>query len=258
MAKKSKFLMVSLEGSEAKKLAQIISNDTARKILDMLAEKDATETEISKALKQPISTIHYNLKHLLKATLVECKEFHYSQKGKEVNHYSLANKYIIIAPKAATETLKDKLKSLIPSLLIVGGIGFAYNLFNRGAAATVRIASKATGQLADVGGNVKALAAPMAEVAEAEIVEEAAVGGAKAFVDYAAEEAVVETAANVTNTMISAPQAAQAATPLPPVEPVNVIIQQSEPNLFLWFIVGAISVAVIYLFIDQLRKRFKE
>ncbi len=252
MAKKSKFLMVSLEESKAKKLAQIISNDTARKVLDILAESDATETEISKKLKQPISTIHYNLKQLVKAKLVECKEFHYSPKGKEVNHYSLANKYIIIAPKAATETLKDKLKSLIPSLLIVGGIGFAYNLFSKGMATTVNIARKTTGQLSDVGESTKALAAPMAEVAEAEIADEASAGASKAFVDYATEEAVGEVAVD---TMISAPQAVQTA---PPVEPVNVIIQQPEPNLFLWFIVGAISVAVIYLFIDQLRKRFKE
>ena len=254
MTKKSKFLMVSLEGNKAKKLAQIISNDTARKILDILAEGDATETEISTSLKQPISTIHYNLKQLVKAKLVECKEFHYSPKGKEVNHYSLANKYIIIAPKAATETLKDKLKSLIPSLLIVGGIGFAYNFLKSSGAKIIKAGSKSTAQLSDVGGSVKAVAAPMAE---AEIAEQTIVEGGRAFSDYAAETLVEETAVDATNAIISAPQTAQVAAP-PPVEPVNIIIQQSEPNLFLWFIVGAVSVAVIYLFIDQLRKRFKE
>jgi len=61
------FMLVSLKESKAKKLAEVIGNDTCRKILDFLAsKKSATETEISKDLNIPISTVHYNLKHLLK------------------------------------------------------------------------------------------------------------------------------------------------------------------------------------------------
>jgi len=115
------FLLVSLKENEAKKLAQVISNDTSRKILDMLASKDATESEIAKKMKLPLSTVHYNMQALLKAKLVQVDEFHYSEKGKEVNHYSLANKYVIIAPKDAPETLKDKLRKILP----VGLIGLA-------------------------------------------------------------------------------------------------------------------------------------
>ena len=99
MAKKS-FLLVSLKENKAKELAQAIANESCRKILDYLADKeDATETEISSKLNIPISTVHYNLKQLLAGSLVVVDEFHYSEKGKEVNHYKLANKYIIIAPK---------------------------------------------------------------------------------------------------------------------------------------------------------------
>src|SRR3989338_10912894 len=99
MAKQS-FLLVSLKEDKAKELAQVISNESCRKILDYLAEKeDATESEISKDLQFPISTVHYNLQHLMKAGIINVDEFHYSEKGKEVNHYKLANKYIIIAPK---------------------------------------------------------------------------------------------------------------------------------------------------------------
>ena len=87
---KENFLLVSLKESEAKKLAQVISNDTSRKILDFLAGiKDATETDIAKNLDTPLSTVHYNIQALLKAKLVQADEFHYSEKGKEVNHYSL-------------------------------------------------------------------------------------------------------------------------------------------------------------------------
>jgi len=107
------FLLVSLEESESKELAKVISNKTSRKILDLLSKKDATETQIAKDLKLPLSTVHYNLQHLLKANLVKVDEFHYSEKGKEVNHYSLANKLIIIAPKKTSrESFMQKLKGL--------------------------------------------------------------------------------------------------------------------------------------------------
>lgn len=219
MANKSNFLMVSLEEGKAKKLAQVISNDTARKILDMLAEGNATESEISKSLKQPISTVHYNLNHLMDAKLVECKEFHYSPKGKEVNHYSLANKYIIIAPKAAKDTIKDKLKSLIPSLLIVAGLGFAYQFFSG--------IIRKTGGLYDTGEKANALAAPTTSSAP-------------------------EAAATATETALSS----QKASSVPAVP--DAMIQQQEPNYVLWLVAGAISLIVLYLIIDSIRKRLKK
>ena len=99
MTKKS-FLLVSLKEDKAKKLAEVISNKTCRKILDYLADKkDATESAIAKDLNIPISTVHYNMKALMTARLVKSDEYHYSEKGKEVSHYRLANQYVIIAPE---------------------------------------------------------------------------------------------------------------------------------------------------------------
>jgi len=112
-----KFLLVSLNEDKAKKLAQIISNDTCRKIIDFLAEKESTESEIAKQLNVPISTVHYNLQQLMKSKLVDADEFHYSKKGKEINHYRLANKYIIIAPKDAPR-IKTALRKILPIALI--------------------------------------------------------------------------------------------------------------------------------------------
>ena len=54
------------------------------------------------------------------AGLVSADEFHYSKKGKEISHYKLANKYIIIAPKK-TLGLKEKLKNIFPVVLVVSG-----------------------------------------------------------------------------------------------------------------------------------------
>src|SRR3989344_1770163 len=98
MAKHETFIMVSLEEEKAKKLAEVISNNTSRKILDHLAKKEASESELAKELSLPISTVHYNIQLLLKTNLVQSKEFTWSDKGKEINIYTLSKKYIIIAP----------------------------------------------------------------------------------------------------------------------------------------------------------------
>lgn len=132
MASKN-FLLVSLEESKAKELAQIVSNDVCRRILDHLSAKakGATETEIAKEMGIPLSTVHYNLKQLLQSGIVTAGEFHYSEKGREVLHYSLANKYIIIAPSAtATEGLANKLKRILPVVGFVAAAGAAIQLFS--------------------------------------------------------------------------------------------------------------------------------
>ncbi|MEE9525549.1 MAG: helix-turn-helix domain-containing protein [Candidatus Woesearchaeota archaeon] len=121
---KEKFLLVSLNESKTKQLSQTIANESCRKILDYLADKDATESELADKLQIPISTVHYNLQQLKKAGLVIADEYHYSEKGKEVNHYKLANKYIIIAPKS-TYGIKEKLKSILPvALIMAAGTAF--------------------------------------------------------------------------------------------------------------------------------------
>lgn len=141
MAKEESFMLVSLEESKAKKLAQVISNDTSRKILDLLAKKDATETEISNQLNIPISTVHYNLKALMEANLILVEEYHYSEKGKEVNHYKLANKLIIIAPKE-NPSLKDALKKFLPITLISIGVAAIIHIIHSFTKATANFGAR--------------------------------------------------------------------------------------------------------------------
>lgn len=128
--KKEAFLLVSLSEEKTKKLAQVVSNDTSRKILNYLSDHEATESEIAKELKLPISTVHYNLQQLMNGGLVIADEFHYSEKGKEVNHYKLANKYIIIAPKS-TYGLKEKLRKIFPIGAVTIVAAFGIELANR-------------------------------------------------------------------------------------------------------------------------------
>ena len=165
-----KFLLISLKEDKAKKLSQIISSDTARQILNCLANKEGTETEISKELSLPISTVHYNLHQLVSAGLVRVDEFHYSPKGKEVNHYKLAYKYIIIAPQSIYG-IKEKLRSILPVALLVGATALSIQYTSR------LLGFKASAsKVSDFGAQEAIRAAPMLaeKVSEAAPVQEAA------------------------------------------------------------------------------------
>lgn len=123
------YLMVSLEDAEAKELAQVLTNDTSRNIMKQLSTREsATETEIAQALKLPLSTVHYNIQNLVKAKLVRPVEFHYSRKGKEVLHYALSNKLIVISP--SKEEHAKLLKRVLPAAITVAVAGTALHFLS--------------------------------------------------------------------------------------------------------------------------------
>jgi DNA-binding transcriptional ArsR family regulator len=125
-----KFIMVSLEDEKSKDLANVISNDTSRRILSYLSEKEASESEIAKSLGLPPSTVNYNVQHLLKSSLIEVKDFYWSDKGNKVNIYTIAKKLIVIAPKGTKVT--SAIKNLIPVALICFAAAAVIQFFNEG------------------------------------------------------------------------------------------------------------------------------
>ncbi len=118
MAKEEKFLLLSLEEEKARELANAINNETARKILNFLSEKEASEHKLSELLNIPASTVHYNIRQLLKANLIEIKDFYWSEKGNKVQVYRVANKLIVIAPKSTTNEFKINIRRILPAALL--------------------------------------------------------------------------------------------------------------------------------------------
>lgn len=226
MAKKS-FLLVSLKENKAKKLAEVISNNTCRKILDFMAEKkDVTESEVAQKMGIPISTVHYNMKALLEAKLVKSDEYHYSPKGKEVSHYRLANQYVIIAPEGEKHAIRQKLKSIIPTALIMGAAAGMIKMFSRGL------------------GAVRMEAAPVMYKA----METGAADAAMPEAARAAEEMMIE----------AAPTAAEQAAPV-----VQTVVDRTPeavsqlPEIALWFFVGAVAGVGVYLLVDYIVRRIR-
>jgi DNA-binding transcriptional ArsR family regulator len=128
MTKKNNFILVNLNDKKTKKLAETITSTTSRKILNHLAEKSDSKATMSKTLSIPLPTITYHLQKLEQAGLVLSKEFHYSKKGRVVDHYELANKYIIIAPKKVSG-LSQTLRGILPVGIVVLGISTILKIF---------------------------------------------------------------------------------------------------------------------------------
>lgn len=118
-----KYILVSLEEEKSKGLAEVLSNDTSRKILSYLTEKNLSETDLARELNIPISTVHYNVQNLLKNNLVEIKDFLYSEKGNKINIYGITKKMIVIMPKGM------EIKNLLPVIglsAVAAGLIYAF------------------------------------------------------------------------------------------------------------------------------------
>ena len=63
---KSNFLLVDLNEPKTKKLAETITSETSRKILNHLTDIEDTEANIAKLLDLPISTVHIICKNFRK------------------------------------------------------------------------------------------------------------------------------------------------------------------------------------------------
>ena len=233
MAKKSKFLLVSLQEDQAKKLAQVLSNDTSRKIIDHLADKEDTEANIAKILGLPISTVHYNLTLLTQGGLVDAGEFHYSTKGREVKHYKLANQYILIAPRS-TFGLKERLKGLLPAVGVLGGVSLAL----RWLASPVQ---------------------PLADTFAQSGAQDAGIAAMRALPQAAS--AAMKTAVEDVDMMATASSAAQTvqeqSIAMMPTSPVTDIVQATPWDIGLLIFIGGLITLALYIGIEYARYRYK-
>jgi len=128
MAKK--FDLVDFGEDKATSLAEIMTNKKCKKILDYLKEKEASETDISKDLDMPLSTVDYNLQKLLKNGLVEIKDFYWSPKGNKVYIYKATDKVLVFSHKKSKH-IENRLRIIIPvviiaSLLLVINLAYFY------------------------------------------------------------------------------------------------------------------------------------
>lgn len=128
-----KLLILPL-GEESKKITQVISNDTARQIIELLADAPLSASDIAERLQAPLTTITYNLENLESVGLVKVERIKYSEKGREVKIYAPVRKLIVVVPektdrKSVADVLKKYLGVILAAVLASSFIEF----FMRGA-----------------------------------------------------------------------------------------------------------------------------
>jgi DNA-binding transcriptional ArsR family regulator len=112
-----KLLILPLNDKNSKKISRIISNDTARNILEAIASEPLLTSELAEKLRIPLSTVQYNLEKLNDAGLVKVERTKYSEKMKHVKIYAPQRKFVVIVPEKTNR--KDVITALKRYLTVI-------------------------------------------------------------------------------------------------------------------------------------------
>ncbi|WP_214019529.1 transcriptional regulator [Methanoculleus sp.] len=85
----------------AQKIARAMASQTANAIIQAFGGGPLTSSEVARQMKIPITTASYHIENLLDAGLLEVMQTRWSEKGREVKVYGLANQVLIIASPAS-------------------------------------------------------------------------------------------------------------------------------------------------------------
>jgi DNA-binding transcriptional ArsR family regulator len=126
-----KLLILPL-GEESKKITQVISNDTARRIIELLADSSLSASDISQRLNAPLTTITYNLENLESVGLVKIEKIKYSEKGREVKIYAPVRKLIVLVPeKTDRKSVADLIRRYLGVILAASLASGLIELFTK-------------------------------------------------------------------------------------------------------------------------------
>ncbi len=85
----------------AQKIARAMASQTANAVIQAFGGGPLTSSQVARQMKIPITTASYHIENLLDAGLLEVMETRWSEKGREVKVYGLANQVLIIASPAS-------------------------------------------------------------------------------------------------------------------------------------------------------------
>ena len=114
----SEKLIILPLGEESKKITQVITNDTARQIIELLADHSMSVSDIAHKLDVPLTTIKYNIENLVDVGLAKVERIKYSEKGRQVKIYGPVRKLIVVVPeKIDNISIADVLKKYMGVVL---------------------------------------------------------------------------------------------------------------------------------------------
>jgi predicted ArsR family transcriptional regulator len=247
-----KLLILPL-GEESKKITQVISNDTARKIIELLADAPLSASDIAERLQTPLTTIVYNLENLESVGLIRVEKIKYSEKGREVKIYAPVRKLIVVVPeKTDRKSITDILRKYVGVVLaaVFASSLIEFLLFRAGAPPWM-VEKASYRESRDALATISPAAAP-------EVANTSVKGGTNELVEM-----------NQTPTVGVQPAAAATSTPVPtPLMHESGAVSRGVPDMFgniadtvtahpgLLFLLGCIFV-VFLLVVWDIRRRKK-
>ncbi|MBU3913384.1 MAG: helix-turn-helix domain-containing protein [Nanoarchaeota archaeon] len=137
----NKYVLVSFDDERMKSISEVLGNASCKKILNLLAERNSSETDISRELGMPLNTVGYNVKKLVEAGLIERAEHFWSVKGKKIPVYRVSQKSIVISPRQKTKTALK----LLPVLIVSGIAALLIRFFSFSEKAMLSVNDKVAG-----------------------------------------------------------------------------------------------------------------
>ncbi|MFW5950030.1 MAG: ArsR/SmtB family transcription factor [archaeon] len=87
---------IVVDRDEPTDVLQVLSSESAQKILGTLKSEPKTASEIAKSVDQSIQNVSYHLDRLCNADLATPIETWYSEKGREMTVYALATEQLVV------------------------------------------------------------------------------------------------------------------------------------------------------------------
>ena len=104
--------IISTHDEKAKIVGEILSNDSSRKILNLLnSNKELTINEIAQKTELSLSLVTHHIKRMQSAEVIKISRVGRSVKGQKMNYYCTTNQSFLIVPsKEPEDSLRSSLK----------------------------------------------------------------------------------------------------------------------------------------------------
>ena len=103
--------IISSEDEKIKLIGEIFSNDSSRKILKLLSDKEMTANEIAQKNNMSLALVTHHLKRMQSAEMVKISKTSKSVKGQDMKYYTATKQSILIVPpEKTTQTILSSFK----------------------------------------------------------------------------------------------------------------------------------------------------
>ena len=102
--------VMSVDDEKIKTVGEILSNDSSRAILKILANKEMSANQISQDTDLSIALVAFHLKKMQDVGIIKMTSTGKSVKGQDVKYYSVTNQSFLITPARRADSILDSVK----------------------------------------------------------------------------------------------------------------------------------------------------